>query len=149
MATGELAEMATGEGKTLAAVAPTLLGALRGRGALVVTTNDYLARRDADSVGLVLRFLGLSVGLVEGTMDPGSDERRDGYAADVTRVRRAGTFQRRIEATPRLRYSVEMESAAALPRRSSEGTTSGRGRACSGEQIVSVDSAAAATWIFL
>ena len=62
MSTGALAEMATGEGKTLAAVAPTLLGALRGKGALVVTANDYLARRDADSVGLVFRFLGLSVG---------------------------------------------------------------------------------------
>ena len=56
--TGALAEMATGEGKTLAAVAPTLLGALRGKGALVVTANDYLARRDADSVGLVFRFWG-------------------------------------------------------------------------------------------
>ncbi|KAH8051068.1 ATPase-coupled protein transmembrane transporter [Aureococcus anophagefferens] len=73
MSRGALAEMATGEGKTLAAVAPTLLGALRRRGALVVTANDYLARRDADGVGLVLRFLGLSVGLVESSMAVGGD----------------------------------------------------------------------------
>ena len=89
MSTGALAEMATGEGKTLAAVAPTLLGALRGRGALVVTANDYLARRDADSVGLVFRFLGLSVGLVEATMEPASEERREAYACDVTYVSNA------------------------------------------------------------
>lgn len=89
MATGALAEMATGEGKTLAAVAPTLLGALRGRGALLVTSNDYLARRDADSVGLVFRFLGLSVGLVEATMTPASEERRGAYACDVTYVSNA------------------------------------------------------------
>merc|ERR1719514_2919 len=89
MSTGALAEMATGEGKTLAAVAPTLLGALRGKGALVVTANDYLARRDADSVGLVFRFLGLSVGLVEATMAPASEDRREAYACDVTYVSNA------------------------------------------------------------
>ena len=89
MSTGALAEMATGEGKTLAAIAPTLLGALRGRGALVVTANDYLARRDADGVGLVLRFLGLSVGLVESTMAVGGDDRREAYASDVTYVSNA------------------------------------------------------------
>ena len=89
MSRGALAEMATGEGKTLAAVAPTLLGALRRRGALVVTANDYLARRDADGVGLVLRFLGLSVGLVESSMAVGGDDRRDAYASDVTYVSNA------------------------------------------------------------
>ncbi|KAJ1445159.1 SecA DEAD-like domain-containing protein [Pelagophyceae sp. CCMP2097] len=86
MATGALVEMATGEGKTLAAIAPTLLGALRGRGALVVTANDYLARRDADSVGQVHRYLGLSVGLVESTLAPGGPERREAYAADISYV---------------------------------------------------------------
>ena len=66
-----------------------LLGALRGKGALVVTANDYLARRDADSVGLVFRFLGLSVGLVEATMAPASEDRREAYACDVTYVSNA------------------------------------------------------------
>mmetsp|Transcript_5597 Transcript_5597/g.16480 ORF Transcript_5597/g.16480 Transcript_5597/m.16480 type:complete len:950 (+) Transcript_5597:78-2927(+) len=89
MATGNLAEMATGEGKTLAAIAPTLLGALRGKGALVVTANDYLARRDADSVGLVLRYLGLTVGLVESTLEPASEDRREAYSRDVTYVSNA------------------------------------------------------------
>lgn len=84
MAKGGLAEMATGEGKTLAAVAPVVFHALKGKGALVVTTNDYLARRDADSVGQVCRFLGLSVGLVESTST--RDERRLAYRCDVTYV---------------------------------------------------------------
>ena len=81
---GRLAEMATGEGKTLAAVAPTYLAALRGYGAHVVTANDYLAQRDADCVGQVHRFLGLSVGLVQSSMGTGSEERKDAYLADVT-----------------------------------------------------------------
>ena len=55
----------------------------------MVTANDYLARRDADSVGLVFRFLGLSVGLVEATMAPASEERREAYACDVTYVSNA------------------------------------------------------------
>merc|ERR1719399_2426157 len=68
---GRLAEMATGEGKTLAAVAPTYLAAMRGDGAIVVTANDYLAQRDADCVGQVQRFLGLSVGLIQSSMETG------------------------------------------------------------------------------
>ena len=81
---GRLAEMATGEGKTLAAVAPTYLAALRGQGALVVTANDYLAQRDADCVGQVHRFLGLTVGLVQSSMAPGGSDRKDAYSADIT-----------------------------------------------------------------
>lgn len=84
MARGGLAEMATGEGKTLAAVAPVVYHALKKKGSLVVTTNDYLARRDADSVGQIARFLGLSVGLVESSLSPA--ERRDAYACDITYV---------------------------------------------------------------
>ncbi|KAJ8611738.1 hypothetical protein CTAYLR_009510 [Chrysophaeum taylorii] len=87
IAEGGLAEMATGEGKTLAAVAPVVYHALRGKGALVVTANDYLARRDADSVGQVARFLGLSVGLVEAGVE--SAARRKAYACDVTYVSNA------------------------------------------------------------
>lgn len=82
MAQGGLVEMATGEGKTLAAVAPVVFQALKKEGALVVTTNDYLARRDADSVGQVARFLGLTVGLVESTMTP--EERKAAYQCDIT-----------------------------------------------------------------
>ena len=82
MSTGALAEMATGEGKTLAAVAPTLLGALRGKGALVVTANDYLARRDADSVGLV-PVLGAECG--SGRGDDGAGLRREERGLRVRR----------------------------------------------------------------
>ena len=66
---GKLAEMPTGEGKTLAAVAPAYLNALAGRGVHVLTFNDYLARRDAEWMGPVYRFLGLSVGCVQQQTD--------------------------------------------------------------------------------
>jgi preprotein translocase subunit SecA len=79
---GKLAEMNTGEGKTLAAVAPAVLHALSGRGVHVLTFNDYLARRDARWMGPVYRYLGLSVGGIQEGMPP--DERRAAYAADVT-----------------------------------------------------------------
>ena len=79
---GRLAQMATGEGKTLAATLPTYLNALEGKGALVVTFNEYLAQRDAETVGQVYRFLGLTVGLVQAAIP--DDQRRDAYAADVT-----------------------------------------------------------------
>ncbi len=79
---GNISEMKTGEGKTLVATAPVYLNALSGKGVHVVTVNDYLARRDAEWMGQVYRFLGLSVGcIVHGLND---SQRRDQYAADVT-----------------------------------------------------------------
>ncbi len=79
---GKIAEMKTGEGKTLVAVLPVYLNALTGRGVHVVTVNDYLARRDSDWMGQVYRFLGLRVGtIVHGLSD---EERRHAYNADVT-----------------------------------------------------------------
>ena len=79
---GMIAEMKTGEGKTLAATAAVYLNALAGNGVHVVTVNDYLAGRDAEWMGRVYRFLGLKVGLVQAQMD--HRLRRDAYAADVT-----------------------------------------------------------------
>ncbi|HEU0174452.1 MAG TPA: accessory Sec system translocase SecA2 [Blastocatellia bacterium] len=79
---GRLVEMQTGEGKTLAAVAPACLNALTGRGVHVLTFNDYLARRDAAWMGPVYRFLGLSVGAIQEGMS--ASARREAYAADVT-----------------------------------------------------------------
>ena len=67
---GQIAEMKTGEGKTLVATLPSYLNALTGKGVHVVTVNDYLARRDAEWMGQVHRFLGLSVGLVQQSMSP-------------------------------------------------------------------------------
>ncbi len=81
---GRVAQMATGEGKTLAAVLPAALNALSGRGAHVLTANDYLARRDAAWMGPVYRQLGLSAAAISQGM--GRDERRAAYAADVTYV---------------------------------------------------------------
>ena len=79
---GAMAEMGTGEGKTLAAVAPAVVHAMSGKGAHVLTFNDYLARRDAEWMQPIYEFFGLSVGIVQESMD--SDERRSAYAADVT-----------------------------------------------------------------
>ncbi|MEB3361315.1 MAG: preprotein translocase subunit SecA [Synechococcaceae cyanobacterium] len=79
---GQIAEMKTGEGKTLVATLPAYLNALTGRGVHVVTVNDYLARRDAEWMGQIHRFLGLSVGLIQQDMDPAS--RRTNYACDIT-----------------------------------------------------------------
>ena len=79
---GHIAEMQTGEGKTLTAVAPTFLRALVGKGALVITVNDYLAERDAQIMGPIYQMLGLTVGKVLTDMQP--DERREQYASDVT-----------------------------------------------------------------
>ena len=67
---GKIAEMKTGEGKTIVALLPTFLNALYGKGAHVITVNDYLARRDSEFVGQVHRFLGLSVGLIQENMTP-------------------------------------------------------------------------------
>jgi len=79
---GKIAEMATGEGKTLVATLPVYLNALTGEGVHVVTVNDYLAKRDAEWMGPVYRFLGLSVGVILNHLD--DDERKDAYACDVT-----------------------------------------------------------------
>jgi preprotein translocase subunit SecA len=79
---GKIAEMKTGEGKTLVAVLPVYLNALTGKGVHVVTVNDYLARRDAEWMGHIYNFLGLSVGVIVHGLD--DNERRAAYAADVT-----------------------------------------------------------------
>src|ERR1051326_9095541 len=79
---GKIAEMKTGEGKTLVATLPVYLNALTGRGVHVVTVNDYLAKRDSEWMGKLYRFLGLSVGVIIHDLD--DDERREAYGADVT-----------------------------------------------------------------
>ncbi len=79
---GQIAEMRTGEGKTLVATLPAYLNGLTGKGVHIVTVNDYLARRDAEWMGQVHRFLGLSVGLIQSGMSP--TERKKNYACDVT-----------------------------------------------------------------
>ena len=79
---GRIAEMKTGEGKTLVAILPCYLNALTGRGVHVVTVNDYLATRDSQWMGKVYKFMGLSVGLVVPDMEPA--QRREAYAADIT-----------------------------------------------------------------
>ena len=79
---GRIAEMKTGEGKTLVATLPAYLNALTGRGVHIVTVNDYLAKRDSEWMGKVHRFLGLEVGLIIHGLD--KDERRAAYAADIT-----------------------------------------------------------------
>ncbi|MFE3224661.1 preprotein translocase subunit SecA [Nocardia sp. NPDC059228] len=79
---GNVAEMKTGEGKTLTCVLPAYLNAISGEGVHVVTVNDYLAKRDAEWMGRVHRFLGLEVGVILGGMSPA--ERREAYAADIT-----------------------------------------------------------------
>ncbi len=79
---GRIAEMRTGEGKTLVATLPAYLNALTGRGVHIVTVNDYLARRDSEWMGKIYRYLGLSVGLIVHGLN--NDERRMAYAADIT-----------------------------------------------------------------
>jgi len=79
---GQIAEMKTGEGKTLVSTLPAYLNALSGKGVHVVTVNDYLARRDAEWMGQVHRFLGLSVGLIQSSMGPA--ERQRNYGCDIT-----------------------------------------------------------------
>jgi preprotein translocase subunit SecA len=79
---GQIAEMKTGEGKTLTCVLPAYLNAISGKGVHIVTVNDYLARRDAEWMGRVHRFLGLSVGSIVADMAP--EQRREAYAADIT-----------------------------------------------------------------
>jgi preprotein translocase subunit SecA len=79
---GNIAEMKTGEGKTLVATMPAYVNALTGEGVHVVTVNDYLAKRDSEWMGAIYRFLGLSVGLIQAAMTPA--QRRPAYGADIT-----------------------------------------------------------------
>jgi len=79
---GNIAEMKTGEGKTLVSTLPAYLNALTGKGVHIVTVNDYLAERDSEWMGRVHRFLGLKVGVILASMTP--TERREAYAADIT-----------------------------------------------------------------
>ncbi|MBO5696511.1 MAG: preprotein translocase subunit SecA, partial [Alphaproteobacteria bacterium] len=81
---GQIAEMKTGEGKTLVATLAMFLKALHGKGAHLITVNDYLASRDAEWMGQIYRFLGLSVGIVQHDMT--DEERRNAYACDITYV---------------------------------------------------------------
>ena len=81
---GRIAEMLTGEGKTLVSTAPAYLNALAGKGVHIVTVNDYLAKRDAEWMGQVHRFLGLTVGVVLNDMN--SEQRKAQYACDITYV---------------------------------------------------------------
>nr|YP_010336841.1 preprotein translocase subunit SecA [Stylonema alsidii]UNJ15247.1 preprotein translocase subunit SecA [Stylonema alsidii] len=81
---GKIAEMKTGEGKSLVAALPSYLNALQGKGVHVVTVNDYLAKRDSDYIGNIHRFLGLSVGLIQQGMD--TQERQRNYSCDITYV---------------------------------------------------------------
>src|SRR3982075_903726 len=79
---GRIAEMKTGEGKTLVATLPAYLNALEGKGVHVVTVNDYLARRDSEWMGRIYRFLGMSVGVIQ--HDLNDAERKIHYASDIT-----------------------------------------------------------------
>ncbi len=79
---GRIAEMATGEGKTLVALMPLYLNSLEGKGAHLVTVNDYLARRDREWVGPILEFLGLTIGVIKHDMSPA--QRREAYGCDIT-----------------------------------------------------------------
>ncbi len=81
---GKIAEMRTGEGKTLVATLPAYLNALPGKGVHVVTVNDYLAKRDAEWMGHIYKFLGLSVGVIVNAVDPQTPQRRAQYQADIT-----------------------------------------------------------------
>ncbi len=81
--TGKVAEMQTGEGKTLVATLPVFLNALTGKGVHVVTVNDYLARRDSEWMGPIFEFHGLHIDCID-KHQPNSDERRRAYRADIT-----------------------------------------------------------------
>src|SRR5438874_8146573 len=95
---GKIAEMRTGEGKTLVAPLPAYLNALTGRGVHIITVNDYLASRDAEWMGQIHRFLGLEVGCSQNDMD--DFERQTAYAADITR-----SEERRVGKECRSRWS--------------------------------------------
>jgi preprotein translocase subunit SecA len=111
---GKVAEMRTGEGKTLVATLPVYLNALTGRGVHLVTVNDYLAKRDAEWMGPLYRFLGLSVGIIQHFLPP--PERRLAYTSDVTYVtnNEAGFDYLRDNMAPRIDYCVQRELAYAI-----------------------------------
>jgi len=106
---GKVAEMRTGEGKTLVATLPIYLNALQGKGVHLVTVNDYLAKRDAEWMGPIYRFLGLSVGIIQHFLPP--PERRAAYGCDVTYVtnNEAGFDYLRDNMAPHLSYCVQRE----------------------------------------
>jgi len=106
---GKVAEMRTGEGKTLVATLPVYLNALAGKGVHLVTVNDYLAKRDAEWMGPIYRFLGLSVGVIQHFLPP--PERRVAYASDVTYVtnNEAGFDYLRDNMAPHIAYCVQRE----------------------------------------
>ena len=106
---GKVAEMRTGEGKTLVATLPIYLNSLEGKGVHLVTVNDYLAKRDAEWMGPIYRFLGLSVGIIQHFLPP--PERRAAYACDVTYVtnNEAGFDYLRDNMAPHLAYCVQRE----------------------------------------
>jgi len=106
---GKVAEMRTGEGKTLVATLPVYLNALQGKGVHLVTVNDYLAKRDAEWMSPIYKFLGLSVGIIQHFLPP--PERRTAYASDVTYVtnNEAGFDYLRDNMAPHLAYCVQRE----------------------------------------
>jgi preprotein translocase subunit SecA len=108
---GKIAEMRTGEGKTLVATLPSYLNALPGKGVHVITVNDYLANRDRGWMGRIHEFLGLSVGVVLTTQQPQSAERRAAYAADITygTNNEFGFDYLRDHMVPDLRYAAQRE----------------------------------------
>jgi preprotein translocase subunit SecA len=111
---GKVAEMRTGEGKTLVATLPVYLNALAGKGVHLVTVNDYLAKRDAEWMGPLYRFLGLSVGIIQHFLPP--PERRIAYQSDVTYVtnNEAGFDYLRDNMAPRIDYCVQRELSYAI-----------------------------------
>ncbi|HXW50928.1 MAG TPA: preprotein translocase subunit SecA [Candidatus Acidoferrales bacterium] len=106
---GKVAEMRTGEGKTLVATLPVYLNALEGKGVHLVTVNDYLAKRDAEWMGPIYRFLGLEVGVIQHFLP--APERRAAYASDVTYVtnNEAGFDYLRDNMAPHINYCVQRE----------------------------------------
>jgi preprotein translocase subunit SecA len=111
---GKVAEMRTGEGKTLVATLPVYLNALEGRGVHLVTVNDYLAKRDAEWMGPLYKSLGLSVGIIQHFLPP--PERRAAYLSDVTYVtnNEAGFDYLRDNMAPRIDYCVQRELRYAI-----------------------------------
>ena len=112
---GRIAEMKTGEGKTLVAVLPAYLNAIAGEGVHIVTVNDYLARRDSEWMGKVHRFMGLSVGLIVHGLTP--EERRAAYAATSPTARITSSASTTCATT--WRYTRARWSSAATPSPSS------------------------------